>query len=80
MPLVYGTDPSAVPGHDHIADPPGAPDFNIAWYVVEVLWTPAAVEADAITHLTTDQQIQDKVRSDVTRALEQGARKEEAEK
>lgn len=60
-PSVYGSDPSAVPGHDHIADPPGAPDFNIAWYVVEVLWTPEAVSADAITHLTTDQQIQDAV-------------------
>jgi hypothetical protein len=61
MPSVYGTDPGAVPGHDHVADPPGAPDFNVAWYVVEVLWTPAAVNAGAITHLTTDQEIQDAV-------------------
>ena len=71
-PSVYGTDPSAVPGHDHIADPPGAPDFNIAWYVVEVLWTPAAVDAGAITHLTTDQQIQDAVEAGYARKIPLG--------
>ncbi len=26
MPDVSGTDPTVVPGHDHVADPPGAPD------------------------------------------------------
>ena len=61
MPSVYGTDPTALPGHDHIADPPGAPDFNVAWEVIEVLWTDKAVTDQAITHLTTDGQIQDAV-------------------
>lgn len=58
MPSVYGNDPTVVPGHDHIADPPGAPDFNIAWEVIEVLWTDKAVADHAITHLTTDGQIE----------------------
>jgi len=61
MPSVYGTDPGAVPGHDHIADPPGAPDWNVAWEVIEVLWTDNAVTDGAITHLTTDQEIEDAV-------------------
>ena len=61
MPSVYGNDPAAIPGHDHIADPPGGPDFNIAWHVIEVLWTDKAVTDDAITHLTTDGQIEDAV-------------------
>lgn len=59
MPSVYGHDPAAIPGHDHIADPPGAPDFNVAWEVIEVLWTDKAVADHAITHVTTDGQIQD---------------------
>ena len=54
MPSVYGTDPSLVPGHDHIVDPPGAPDFNVAWEVIEVLFTNKAA---ANTHLTTDTAI-----------------------
>jgi len=58
MPSVYGTDPALLPGHDHIADPPGKPDFNIAWEVVEVLFTNSAA---ANTHLTTDTAIQDAV-------------------
>lgn len=61
MPSVYGTDPGVVPGHDHIADPPGAPDFNVAWEVIEVLWTDKAVADHAITHVTTDGQIEDAV-------------------
>jgi hypothetical protein len=56
-PSVYGTDPTLVPGHDHVADPPGAPDWNVAWEVVEVLWTQKAVDEGAITHLTTDEAI-----------------------
>jgi hypothetical protein len=55
MPSVYGTDPGLLPGHDHIADPPGKPDFNIAWEVIEVLFTNSAA---ANTHLTTDTAIQ----------------------
>jgi hypothetical protein len=61
QPTVYGTDPTAVPGHDHIVDPPGAPDWNVAWEVVEVLFTQKAVDDGAITHLTTDTAINDAV-------------------
>ncbi|MDQ1603355.1 MAG: hypothetical protein QOE01_1200, partial [Actinomycetota bacterium] len=43
---------------DHIVDPPGAPDFNVAWEVVEVLFTSTAA---ANTHLTTDTAIEDAV-------------------
>ena len=58
MPAVYGTDPSLLPGHDHVVDPPGAPDFNVAWEVVEVLFTNRAA---ANTHLTTDTAIENAV-------------------
>lgn len=56
MPSVYGTDPTLVPGHDHLVAPPGhSGDFNIAWEVVEVLFT----NADAAnTHITTEAQIE----------------------
>jgi hypothetical protein len=53
MPDVYGNNPAALPGHDHIVDPPGKPDFNVAWEVIEVLFT----SPGAVTHLTTDTQI-----------------------
>jgi len=58
MPGVYGTDPTVVLGHDHVGDNVGAPDFNVAWEVVEVLFTNSAA---ANMHLTTDQQIADAV-------------------
>lgn len=54
MPSVYGTDPLAVPGHDHLADSQGAEDWNIAWEVIEVLFTNTQA---AHTHLTTEAQI-----------------------
>ncbi len=54
MPSVYGTDPAALPGHDHVVDGPGAPDFNVAWEVIEVLFTNSEA---ANTHLTTEAQI-----------------------
>ena len=54
-PLVYGSDPTAVPGHDHlvgIAQTGG--DFNVPWHVyVELFTSPSAV-----THITTLQQLQ----------------------
>jgi len=56
MPSVYGTDPTVVPGHDHlVATPASHGDFNVAWEVIEVLFTnnPAANH-----HLTTLAQIQ----------------------
>lgn len=51
MPGVYGTDPTALPGHDHLVAPPASKgDFNVAWEVIEVLFTNNAA---ANTHLTT---------------------------
>lgn len=54
-PGVYGTDPSAVPGHDHLLAPPASGgDFNVAWEVWEVLFT----NNDAAnTRLTTEDAI-----------------------
>jgi hypothetical protein len=54
-PLVYGTDPSLVPGHDHlvgVANTGG--DFNAAWHVFVEVFTPGAT----ITHITTLAQLQ----------------------
>ena len=53
-PSVYGTDPSAVPGHDHlvgIARTGG--DFNVPWHVYVELFT----SRDAVTHITTLAQL-----------------------
>jgi hypothetical protein len=55
MPSVYGTDPTLVPGHDHlVATPASGGDFNVAWEVVEVLFTNKAA---GNTHLTTEAAI-----------------------
>jgi hypothetical protein len=54
MPGVYGTDPTLLPGHDHLVDPPGGADWNVAWQVIEVLFTNAQA---ANSHLTTEAQI-----------------------
>src|SRR5690242_5862042 len=60
-PQVYGTDPSAVPGHDHlVAVPASGGDFNVAWEVHEVLFTNAGAAND---HLTTDSAIDSAVAS-----------------
>ena len=54
MPGVYGNDPTVVPGHDHlVATPASGGDFNVAWEVVEVLFTDKA----AVRHVTTEAQI-----------------------
>ncbi len=54
MPGVYGNDPTLVPGHDHLVSPPASGgDFNVAWEVVEVLFTNKAY----VTHVTTEAQI-----------------------
>lgn len=47
---VYGSNPAAVPGHDHLVGVPHTGDFNVAWEVWEVLFTnkPAANQ-----HITT---------------------------
>ena len=55
MPLVYGTDPTAIPGHDHLVAGPGSGgDFNVAWEVIEVLFTNTAA---ANTRLVTEEQV-----------------------
>lgn len=59
MPGVYGTDPTVVPGHDHlVAVPASGGDFNVAWEVFEVLFTSKAA---GNTHLTTEAAIEDAV-------------------
>jgi len=55
MPSVYA---GGVLGHDHVGDPPGQPDFNIAWEVIEVVFTSSDA---ANTRLTTDTAIADAV-------------------
>jgi hypothetical protein len=54
-PLVYGSDPAAVPGHDHLVGiAPTGGDFNVPWHVyVELFTLPTAV-----THISTLQQLQ----------------------
>jgi hypothetical protein len=56
-PGVYGTDPAAVPGHDHLiglANTGG--DWNVAWHVYVVLFTNSAA---ADSHITTLSQLQE---------------------
>jgi len=56
-PGVYGTDPAAVPGHDHLiglANTGG--DWNVAWHVYVILFTNSAA---ANSHVTTLTQLQD---------------------
>ncbi len=56
MPGVYGTDPTVVPGHDHlVAAASTGGDFNVAWEVHEILFTSAQA---AQTHITTLTQLQ----------------------
>lgn len=54
---VYGTDPAAVPGHDHLVGVASShEDFNVAWEVIEVLFN----NTDAAnSHLTTLSAIKD---------------------
>jgi len=59
MPSVYGTNPNVLPGHDHLVAPPASGgDFNVAWEVVEVLFTSKAA---ANTHLTTEADVENAV-------------------
>lgn len=53
MPSVYGTDPTAIPGHDHLVDAPGGSEFNVPWRVYLVLFT----SREAVTHITTEAQL-----------------------
>ncbi len=51
MPSVYGKNPAAVIGHDHLMAPPASGgDFNIAWHVYLVLFTNSSFVNQ---HLTT---------------------------
>lgn len=55
-PGVYGSDPAAVPGHDHLiglANTGG--DWNVAWHVYVILFTNSAA---ANSHITTLSQLQ----------------------
>lgn len=59
MSAVYGTNPNLLPGHDHLVAPPGSGgDFNVAWEVVEVLFTSKAA---GNTRLLTEAAIEDAV-------------------
>ena len=56
-PGVYGTDPAAVPGHDHLiglANTGG--DWNVAWHVYVILFT---TNAAANSHITTVTELGD---------------------
>jgi hypothetical protein len=54
-PGVYGTDVAAVPGHDHLVGIASShEDFNIAWEVIEIVFTNKGA---ANHHLTTLAQI-----------------------
>jgi len=70
MPSVYGTNPAAVPGHDHlVSDAASGGDFNIAWEVIEVIFT----SSDAANHhLTTLAQIHGAVGSGAAIAVDLG--------
>jgi hypothetical protein len=58
-PAVYGTNPYLLPGHDHLVAPPASGgDFNVAWEVVEVLFTNKAA---ANTRLLTEEAIENAV-------------------
>lgn len=69
-PSVYGTDFNQVPGHDHLVAPPGRQgDFNIAWEVIEVLFT----NKEAATHhLTTLAEVNAAINSHNARPIDLG--------
>ena len=48
-PGVYGSDPLAVPGHDHLVGNRRTGDYNTAWHVYVELFTSSA----SVTHITT---------------------------
>lgn len=60
MPSVYGTDPTAIPGHDHlVAGPASHGDFNVAWHVYLELFT----RPDAVRHITTETELAAAIKS-----------------
>lgn len=54
LPGVYGGDPTAVPGHDHLVGVAPMGDFNVPWHVFVELFT----SSEAVTHITTLTQLQ----------------------
>jgi hypothetical protein len=69
-PGVYGTDPSAVPGHDHLlglASTGG--DWNVAWHVWVVLFTNSGA---ANTHITNLSQLQEALDSGDAISIDSG--------
>jgi hypothetical protein len=54
MPGVYGSNPSAVPGHDHLVGMPHTGDFNVPWHVYVELFNGKT----PVTHITTLAQLQ----------------------
>jgi hypothetical protein len=55
MPSVYGTNPNLLPGHNHLVAGPGGSEFNVAWEVVEILFTKKSA---ANTLLTTKDDVE----------------------
>ena len=68
MPGVYGTNPTAVPGHDHLVGMPHTGDFNVPWHVFVELFTSNA----AVTHITTLAELQAAWASGAVRELDSG--------
>lgn len=68
MPGVYGTDPFAVPGHDHLVGNRHTGDYNTAWHVWVELFTSSA----AVTHITTLAGLQAAWSSGALRELDSG--------
>lgn len=69
-PAVYGTDPYALPGHDHLVGVASShEDFNVAWEVWEVLFTNKAA---ANNHLTTEAAMNAAIASGDAQAYDLG--------
>ena len=69
MPSVYGTDPAAIPGHDHlVAGPASHGDFNVAWHVYLELFT----SASAVRHITTEADLDAAILSGDVREVDSG--------
>src|SRR5712692_450015 len=68
MPGVYGANPSAVPGHDHLVGMPHSGDFNVPWHVYVELFT----SSSAVTHITTLAELQAAWASGGVRQLDSG--------
>ena len=68
MPAVYGSDASAIPGHDHLVGMPHTGDFNVPWHVFIELFTPGA----AVSHITTLTQLDAASRAGRLRQVDSG--------